>query len=194
MFKTDDKKLASSRKWKAKNKERVSEYRRQYFATNKNQEYKTHKQWIKNHPDRKSLYDSKYRAKHLAEIKAHRASPEYKALKNKAARDRYWSDFRYKKEKDLRARIHQALRLYGNTPNKVCSMDLWMGCTAYEFKMHIQSQFNGGMNWSNIHIDHIKPCAAFDMKNISDQLKCFHYSNCQPLFPIDNIRKKNKIL
>ena len=39
------------------------------------------------------------------------------------------------------------------------------------------------------HIDHIKPCAKFELTNKEEQLKCFHYTNLQPLWALDNIKK-----
>ena len=43
-----------------------------------------------------------------------------------------------------------------------------------------------------IHIDHIKPCAKFDLTKKEEQEKCFHYTNLQPLWAIDNMMKSNK--
>ena len=49
------------------------------------------------------------------------------------------------------------------------------------------------MSWENYgtlwDIDHIKPCASFDLSLEEEQKKCFHYSNTQPLYKIDNQRK-----
>ena len=47
-------------------------------------------------------------------------------------------------------------------------------------------------NLSEYHIDHIKPISKFDLTNEEEQKKCFHYTNLQPLFAIDNLRKSNK--
>ena len=48
------------------------------------------------------------------------------------------------------------------------------------------------MNWGNRkkwHLDHIRPCASFDLSDINQQKECFHYSNFQPLWAKDNISK-----
>ena len=42
------------------------------------------------------------------------------------------------------------------------------------------------------HIDHIKPCAKFDLSKIEEQKACFHFTNLQPLWASDNLRKSAK--
>ena len=69
-----------------------------------------------------------------------------------------------------------------------------IGCSLEELKKHLESQFKPGMSWKNRgrngwHIDHIKPCASFDLSKSEEQHKCFHYSNLQPLWAKENLRK-----
>jgi hypothetical protein len=49
------------------------------------------------------------------------------------------------------------------------------------------------MTWKNHgelwEIDHIKPCAAFDLTDINQQKECFNYINTQPLYKTDNRSK-----
>ncbi len=47
-------------------------------------------------------------------------------------------------------------------------------------------------NHGERHIDHIKPCAEFDLNNPEEQKKCFHFSNLQPLWAEENISKGAK--
>jgi hypothetical protein len=69
-----------------------------------------------------------------------------------------------------------------------------LGCSPKFLKEYLESKFTRGMNWSNHgrfgwHIDHIKPCASFDLSKPAEQAKCFHYSNLQPLWWQDNLQK-----
>lgn len=69
-----------------------------------------------------------------------------------------------------------------------------LGCTTENFVSYIETRFVKGMTWENYgakgwHIDHIRPCASFDLTDIEQQKACFHYTNLQPLWARDNCRK-----
>lgn len=71
------------------------------------------------------------------------------------------------------------------------------GCSVDDLILHIESIFLDGMTWDNHgkwHIDHIKPCCAFDLTDPKQQRDCFHYSNLQPLWAVDNLKKSGKYL
>ncbi len=72
-----------------------------------------------------------------------------------------------------------------------------IGCSSKELESYLETQFTEGMTWDNYgyygwHIDHIKPCASFDLSDPEQQKLCFHYSNLQPLWAKENIKKSNK--
>lgn len=73
-----------------------------------------------------------------------------------------------------------------------------LGCTVEFFKKYIESLWLPEMSWENHglgrgkwHLDEIKPCAAFDLSDPEQYKACFHYTNCQPLWESDNIRKSS---
>jgi hypothetical protein len=69
-----------------------------------------------------------------------------------------------------------------------------LGCSIDRFKLHIENQFEFGMSWSNYgkwHLDHIRPCASFDLRLRSHQQRCFHFTNYRPLWARDNILKNS---
>lgn len=79
-----------------------------------------------------------------------------------------------------------------NNPNKCRASEL-IGCSPSHLKLHIESQFKPGWTWADwgpvFHIDHIKPCASFDMTDPAQQRACFHYTNLQPLEKELNLKK-----
>ena len=69
-----------------------------------------------------------------------------------------------------------------------------IGCDYDFLKKHIENQFTEGMSWRNQgdwHIDHIIPLAS--AKTEEEMIKLAHYSNLQPLWAVDNLRKGDKI-
>ncbi len=79
-----------------------------------------------------------------------------------------------------------------------------LGCSISDLRLRLESLWKPGMTWENWgtwkhngpmkwHIDHIKPCASFDLRDPEQQRKCFHYSNLQPLWAIDNLKKGKRL-
>ena len=71
-----------------------------------------------------------------------------------------------------------------------------MGCDIEFFKNYIGKQLNNGMTFENYgkwHIDHIMPLSSAG-DDLDKLKKLCHYTNLQPLWVIDNIKKNNKII
>jgi len=88
----------------------------------------------------------------------------------------------------LRGRIVKALKGY----NKYSTTIKLLGCNTEELWIHLEKKFTKGMtreNHGEWHVDHIKPCASFDLTEPEQQKICFHYTNLQPLWAIDNLKK-----
>ena len=69
------------------------------------------------------------------------------------------------------------------------------GCTPVEIQKHIEQKFKPGMSWENYgewEIDHIRPCASFNLSDPEQQKQCFHYTNLQPLWARENRKKGSK--
>jgi hypothetical protein len=47
-------------------------------------------------------------------------------------------------------------------------------------------------NYGEWVVDHIRPCASFNLINIDEQKECFNYKNLQPLWALDNLQKGSK--
>jgi 5-methylcytosine-specific restriction endonuclease McrA len=70
-----------------------------------------------------------------------------------------------------------------------------VGITPKELKEHLEKQFFQGMSWGNYgewHIDHIIPLSS--AKTEDEIYKLCHYTNLQPLWAEDNLRKGNKLI
>jgi len=128
------------------------------------------KKWEKLNPEKNRIYRSRY----------------YQKVKKKPV---------YITQNRLRARIHVAI-----TKAKVRKKDSILslcGCSTPELMLHLQSQFKEGMHWNNYgkwHIDHIRPCASFDLTDPEQQRQCFHYSNLQPLWAKENLSKGARLI
>jgi hypothetical protein len=94
----------------------------------------------------------------------------------------YRNTLHFKIKDNMRRRIRTALKK-DNGKKTQRTMKL-VGCTVEELKQHIEKQFKPGMSWKKrhlFHIDHIIPCASFDLTKLSQQKKCFHYTlTCNP--------------
>lgn len=135
-------------------------------------------------------YYQKNREKRKAASKKYYAENKEVLLKKAAVRQskRLKTDVNYKITRNLRNRLYYALK--NNTKYKP-TLEL-LGCSIEELKSHLEAKFTEGMTWDNYgewHIDHIKPCASFDLTIEDDQKLCFHYENLQPLWATDNIKK-----
>lgn len=101
------------------------------------------------------------------------------------------TDVNFKIKQDLRARFYRLVKKNNFTNSSSLKM---LGCSIDDFKKHIESQFCEGMTWENHslhgwHIDHIRPCASFNLNEPEEQAKCFHFTNFQPLWAKDNLKK-----
>lgn len=155
---------------KEKNKKRFQEYRQ------KNPE--KFKDYAKKHNNK---WRNENRERYL----------QKKRENNKLA---YRNNLQYKLGNLLRTRIWTALKIQGLQKNN-STMEL-TGCSKEELIEHLESQFSEGMTWENWslngwHIDHIRPISSFDLSDPAQVKECFHYSNLQPLWAIDNLKKSD---
>ena len=157
--------------------------------------------------------DPEYRRKLLDRQAVNRAAPEYKETqsnyhrewrkRNKEARAEYqkaWeaekraTDLNHRLKGCLSHRVREALK---HGYKSAATLEL-LGCSLEKVRAHLEAQFLPGMSWDNWtsdgwHIDHIRPCASFDLSDPEQQRACFHYSNLQPLWASDNCAKRDSL-
>jgi hypothetical protein len=130
----------------------------------------------------KIKHTEKYKKRHSS----YRKSEEGKAklrLKEKI-------NVMFRLSKRLRCRLYQSLK--SKRWNKNNNLHNYLGCSLEELKLYIEKQFQPGMTWENHsyngwHIDHIIPLAS--AKSEEEMYKLCHYTNLQPLWKEDNMKK-----
>ena len=164
-----------------KNKELIKEKRRIYYEENKERVLEKHRQYNKANPEKRRNLTAKYRRENPEKCK--RDARDYHAKRARIDPD-------YKLLGNLRCRLYSAVCAQG-TKKSSETMAL-IGCTPSELKSHLEDQFTEGMAWENYgewHVDHIRPCASFDLSIDKEQEICFNYTNLQPLWAVDNLKK-----
>lgn len=172
---------------------------KEWRQNNPDRDRQIHKKWKQNNSDkvRKSSLRSYYKNHEKRKSKSKKYKQENKSILRIKHRlytnKKYYEDMEYRLKILIRGRIWKALKRNSKYSS---SLEL-LGCSISDLKDHLEKQFTKGMSWGNYgqwHIDHIKPCSSFDLTNSDQQKLCFHYTNLQPLWAKDNIRKSNKII
>jgi hypothetical protein len=169
-----------------------------------------HREWYLKNKEAILKKASEYRETHKEEMKEKRTA-DYEVNKSKLLkRHREWSknnrekinqyvinkrikDINFRLTGSLRNRVRKAVKGINKSKS---TMEL-IGCSIEELKCYLEKSFKFGMNWDNYnyrgwHIDHIIPCASFDLSKESEQKLCFHYMNLQPMWREDNQKKGSK--
>ena len=164
------------------NKEMRSADGKKYYEDNKEKIKQRVAAYRKNNRIKALEADRKYREKNKAKL-------------NLYHKNRLKNDLNFKIAHNLRVRVNKAIRNNQKTGSAV--QDL--GCSIDYLRQHLEAQFVLGTAWSNYgfgldkwNIDHINPLAGFDLSNRDHFLKSCHYTNLQPLWTIDNIRKGSR--
>ena len=162
----------------------LKEKRRLYYLNNKEKVLKVNQLWKKNNPERIRQTLKLWR----------KNNPEKKNfLQRKYRKNRKERDPMFKVLSNLRTRIHEVLT--AKYIVKEATTKKLTGCTLEYLKNYLEKKFKDGMSWDNYgqwHIDHIRPCASFNLLDPIEQKICFHYTNLQPLWAEDNLKKSNK--
>lgn len=135
-------------------------------------------------------WNEKNRAYYSERAKRVRRDPYFKARVNASYRA-WYSQTDNRVLKNMRKRLWDALRGH----SKVEPTEQLVGCSVARLREYLAGQFCDGMSWENYglwHVDHVKPCAQFDLSDPAQQRECFHYTNLQPLWAVDNVRKGSR--
>jgi len=184
-----------------KEKERHRKYHKKYYLNNKIKENIRFKNYRDNNLEKvkeiQRLSKKKEREKNPEKFinltrEWRKNNPEYNVTYNK---NRIQIDELFKLKMTVRNRIRGFFN-FKNITKKNTTFDI-IGCTPKHLKELIEKQFTDGMSWQNHglygwHIDHIIPLSS---ANTEEEIyKLCHYTNLQPLWSEDNLKKSNKIL
>lgn len=145
--------------------------------------------------DKCKIYTKKYQESD--KYKTYLKSDKYKTSRRKCVNDRRCNDIQYKLACNLRCRLDIALKSSYKSGSAVRDL----GCTIAELKIYLEKQFKEGMTWDNWgvgegkwHIDHEYPLSKVDLTDREQFLRVCHYTNLQPLWASENLKKGNKVL
>ena len=185
LLKNKEKIAIQKKEWNKRNKEKVKLCGKKNYLKTREKRLKYQKEYRSTHSRTHREYSRKYYFKNKERLSKNHT---------RNARERRKTNPSFKILESLRRRMLHALK----GKNKSAStMDL-LGVKNIEIIwQRFESLFQDGMTRENHgiwHIDHITPCTAFDLTDPEQQKKCFHYTNLQPLWAIDNMKKSNKII
>jgi hypothetical protein len=141
-----------------------------YYIADKDNVIERRNKWRRDNPERQRESAAKYK------------------------RNRMHIDINYRIKCQLRNRLYMAMK--NNASGKAYSTMELIGCTIEEVRTFLEAEFEEGMTWENQdewHIDHIRPCASFNLEDPEEQKKCFHWTNLQPLWAADNLAKSDRL-
>lgn len=198
---TKEQKSFTDKIYREKNKEILLQKKKEYYYKNR-EAIREKSKILRNTPEakeKKSLTDKIYRQNNIEKLRAYRekrkdAIREYARIR---CNEKSKTDISFKILKNLRSRIRFALKK--GKIKKADTTENLLGCSVPDFKKYFTSLFKEDMTWDNfmngeIHIDHIIPCSKFDLKDEEQQKICFHYTNLQPLWGVDNLKKGTRII
>ena len=199
VYKTSEKDRARKKAWYEANPEKVSAYGKAWYEANKESISARRKEQLQS-PFMKEKETARKAAWYEVNKEAHCARARARQYANKDSnnslqRARYASDIPYK----LSTLVKDAhLRATGRRIGKQEAIDL-LGCTLEEYQDYLESKFQQGMTWDNHavdgwHIDHILPLnESGTTLTEEEKIKRIHYTNTQPLWAKDNMKKGNKL-
>lgn len=188
-------KRSSAKKEYEKNKLRILSYQKEYYLQNSIEIRNRVKDDYLNKREDKLLKKKIYYKKNIEErlnyAKQYRENNKEK--RNQYESNRKKTDMIYKIKHLVRNRISKFLKL--KKINKTHKTFELVGCSPQELKIHLEEKFTQGMSWDNQgkwHVDHIIPLSS--AKNEEELYKLCHFTNLQPMWAIENIKKGSKII
>jgi hypothetical protein len=197
--KNRDKLNARAKEWRKDNIDRYNESMNRYLEKNphmaskeRNRKYREKQEW-------RDKFNESKRKYYLNNIESERTKRKEYYLKNKEKERKKNDEWRKNKLKTdgffrMKRRLRERIRDYMKGKHIGKKTKDILGLDYEEFKVYISDKFTQDMSWDNYgfwHLDHIIPlCEA---KNEEELFKLNHYSNLQPLWAEDNLKKNRRL-
>lgn len=165
-----------SKKYRLENKEKIKRYNNTW--NKENQDY------YKKYFERYKIIN--YENEKLRKLEWSHNNKEYFNNYNKKRKK---EDLLFRLSFDMRNSLNRYLKYRSKKTFEI------VGCDPQFLKEHLENQFIDSMGWDNRgewHIDHIIPLSS--AKTEDELYKLCRYTNLQPLWAEDNLKKSNKIL
>ena len=193
-YREKNKELLKERR--SKNREAISEYNQKYREENKQKAIEYTKRYREENKEILKQRNAKYRSlnKDKESIRRKKYYQENKEILNKkanqASKQKRANNPLFRISCALRNRTRRAFTDFYKSKK---TTDL-IGCSNKELIIHLQNQFVEGMTLENHgyngwHIDHIIPLSS--AKTLDELEKLCHYTNLQPLWAEENLRKSD---
>lgn len=170
--------------WRSNNKDKLKVINQRYNENNKERnKQKYHERMANRTPEE------------IQAAKEKRASPENRKKRNAYDKEKYHNDPLTKLRVQCRSHLSRLAKRLGGSEDSSKPCIQYIGCTMEEFRNHIESLWKEGMSWENHglygwHLDHIIPIASItDVDDIETIKKICHYTNYQPLWAEENLKK-----
>jgi hypothetical protein len=153
-------------------------------------------------------YDKKFQSKTNIRAKRDKTDKAKQYRKKYISKNLDWwrkyeREYRYNRRKEdmffkIKGNLSSRLSDIINKRNLSTNTFELIGCDRETFMFYIEEQFVKDMSWKNYglkgwHVDHIIPLSSFDLTIEEEVKKACHYTNLQPLWWEDNLKKGNKI-
>lgn len=179
---------ANARKRRAANPEKHAEYQRQWLKDNPGKSTEYCYRWLEKNPGYRESYYQSHKENYLERArKSHskrKDDPAYRLLKIIRCR--------------LAKEIRKASGRAGVRVSKTATTEELLGCSIPSLMLYLESKWEPGMSWDNYgvhgwHVDHEMPMAMFSIENPEHQRIACHFTNLQPMWASENLKKHAKI-
>jgi len=170
------------KEWRLNNQTHLLEYNKKWKISNPEHVYNYHKSYNQKNSEELKKYQKEWYGQNKDKV-------------NQKRKLRKQTDLIFLISCSVRKRMSEYIKK-NNILKKNKTFEI-VGLTPIEISHYLESKFTEGMSWDNYgvygwHIDHIIPLSS--SKTEEELYNLCHYTNLQPLWSEDNLKKSNKLL